>query len=149
MSRRDKREKPAALDQLIGLVVLIGTCVAIGAWQASRPANAVELRIPIAELHSQAAELVLLRCGARPETLGKTFVGWHAYQLAQDIRTSVHQLSGLHPSPSLVATQSSALEAGDALLRATDAVHARAQVPLGDCERIRDRLSTLEHELPQ
>ena len=149
MASSNEGENAAALRQLIGLVVLIGVCVGIGAWQASRPANATELRIPIGELHSQAAELVLLQRDAETKKLRGTFVAWHASQLATDIRTSLHQLSGLHPPPPLASTQSSALDAGGALLRATDAVHARVLVPLSDCEGIRDRLGTLEHELPQ
>jgi hypothetical protein len=88
-----------------GIVVLaVATVLVI----SRRPAGADELRLPIAELRSQAAELEQLRAQAAAAHVTPRFARVHAQQLARSIDASRDELAAMQVEPQLVDARASA-----------------------------------------
>lgn len=102
-------ETRKAVHQAIGCVLALALVGAAALAISRRPAGADELRLPIAELRSQSAELELLR--AQSAAASPRFAQVHAQHLAKAIDASRDELNAMQVEPALgeVRTAASAL----------------------------------------
>jgi hypothetical protein len=95
-----------AAHQAWALVLCAAVGVAAGAWIAHRPAGPDELRLTVAMLRSQAAELNELFAQADEEEVNPRFVRLHAQQLAQAVERERHALDQMTLDATLEPTRS-------------------------------------------
>jgi hypothetical protein len=140
-------ENRQALTQLIGVALALLSVLLAWVLQARAPADKAQLRIPIGELRSQAAELELVQRESLSGRLFSRFLREHVQQLAKDSAVSFADLTGQHPEHGIEHTHADAIENGRALERAfADFDGAPTQsADLGGA--LGDRLSTLERGL--
>ena len=102
-------ETRKAVHQAIGCVLAVALVGVAALAISRRPAGADELRLPIAELRSQSAELELLRAQSGAAT--PRFARVHAQQLAKAIDASRDELNAMQVEAALadVRTAASAL----------------------------------------
>ena len=148
MSRSSsKHESSQAHRQLAGSVLV---CAVAGlVWQiyALAPAGAGRLRVPVAELRSQAAELELVQREAIAGRLPARVMRMHLQQLGEDSARSFAGLTHLNSSSALAASHAQARR--DALgiqLELADLAADGAPQPDGAHE-LRTRLAALERSL--
>ena len=143
--RRSKAWRQAAL--LAG--VLLAAAALTLAWQ-KRAANRDELKIPIAALRSQAAELALLLAQA-DDPLPPRFVRAQAVQLAKAVGQSRKELERLRPSPALEPMQKRAEPLASRLDAAVQQLQVGLSPPSAEsaaaARRTRDALKALEQSL--
>jgi hypothetical protein len=144
--RRSRAWRQAAL--LAGALLALA---ALALAQQQQPANRDELKIPIAALRSQAAELALLLAQAG-DPLPPRFVRAQATQLAKAVGQSRDELHKLRPQPALEPTQKRAeplarrLDAGVQQLQAAPSPPPSAAS--GAAARgLRDALKAIEQSL--
>jgi hypothetical protein len=89
----------------VALLVCAVVGVGAGAWIAHRPAGPDELRIVVATLRSQAAELHELFAQADEEEVNPRFVRLHAQQLAQAVERERHALEQMTLDATLEPTR--------------------------------------------
>jgi hypothetical protein len=95
-----------AAHQAGALLVCGAVGAAAGAWVAHLPAGPDELRITVATLRSQAAELHELFAQADEEEINPRFVRMHAQQLAQAVERERHALEQMTLDATLEPTRS-------------------------------------------
>jgi len=118
----DRRRNRAARRQAAILAVCVVALAVAAAAFLRQPADENELKIPIAELRSQSAELdVLDRALARG--LAGRFAQAHAGQLAQTVDRSRDELTSLKTPERLSEQRADALRLSSPLVTASAALH--------------------------
>jgi hypothetical protein len=138
------RERTHAILQTFGVIAITGVLTAVGVALARQPAKADELRIPIGELRSQAAELAATARGFSDGALTGQFVAAHALQLAKSTNKSFAELARLEVEPALDLPKAQALEDGRQVVTLVTDLRAGADVVQPDAERLRNDLTRLE-----
>lgn len=95
-----------AAHQALVLATCAAVGIAAGVWVAHLPAGPDELRIRVAALRSQAAELHELFAQADEEEVNPRFVRMHAQQLAQAVERERDALEQMTLDPTLEPTRS-------------------------------------------
>ena len=145
--RSTKADKHGALWQAGTLATLALAMTAFGIAGVRHPASATELRIPIEELHSDAAELAFLRTQRLAGHVSDTFYDAQLRQLAQTQGDSYHELTRLQVRPALMPLKMEAVGEGQALGRHLTMLREGEDVDEAAVHRVRDRLDSLMHEL--
>jgi hypothetical protein len=128
IAHRLQRERRQALAQFAALLLF---CIAVGgatAWQASRPAGATRLKLPLSELRSQAAELAALAHEGEAGRLNALFVREHTRQLLDTHDDTHHELENLRPWPELLTQQRMSLDDADTLRAQIDSASRNGTV---------------------
>ena len=140
-------EARRALYQLAGVVSIAGIVVFGGVLSKERPADAAQLRIPVGELRSQAAELAQLEADAGDGRLSAPIARRHVQQLDKACESTLDDLTSLDVLPPLATSQRDALALARELERrlasfgARHAPDARAPASLLDgLQQIEDAL---------
>jgi hypothetical protein len=149
MSTHSRSEKRQALQQLCATILALLVVVVLWAWRAHAPADKSRLRVPVAELHSQAAELDFVRRVSLSGRLFAHFMREHVRQLGADSAVSFEDLSGLRPERALEATHDEAMREGLALERAFADFDIAPTASFDSAHELRARLATLEHGLEE
>ena len=110
--RSSKSERRSALYQAGAL-----TSTAVILTSLRKPADADELRIPIEELRSDAAELALLQDARREGRIPETFFDAQLHQLDRTQQDSFRKLTALHVQPTLATVHREAAGLGQQLQR--------------------------------
>ena len=142
-----KRERLHAFWQLVVLAGIAGLLVVAAWWKSQRPADATRLRLPIADLHSQAAELEALSREGAAHRVTARFVRGQAMQLRVAQRRSERELANLHPWPEFAAGQRDALADAHELRAHLEFVAAPGGVDEGRVQVLRARLGQRERAL--
>jgi hypothetical protein len=142
-----RHERHLAILQALFLLGLTAGICALALWLGRAPAEAPELRIPVAELRSQATELSLLE---REHAAGKVtdrFAHQHAAQLSESMHQTFGALASLEVAPELADIRRNALTEGRKLADNLGDARAGRAIALEDVERLRERLGILERRL--
>jgi len=125
----ERRRHRAAWRQTALLTALALVVGALAVAYARRAPDKSDLKIPVAELRSQSAELRLLdRMVA--DGIARRFVQAHAAQLGNSIDRSREELESEKPSASLAAARADALGASTTIAATAAALHdGRAPIP--------------------
>jgi hypothetical protein len=113
--------RPQALREALVLVIVLVAAVASFVLVQRRPAGPDELKIPIENLRSHFAELVLMneQAGA---AMPPRFLSAHATQLAKAVVEVRDELQDMNPQPDLRAMREDGLAHAKRLLEALEAV---------------------------
>ena len=147
MSAANRKERNLALAQTMAIVGGLAGIALLGTWATRAPAEASELRIPLAELRSQTTELALLGREFEAGHVNGMFASAHTQQLAKSIRQSLKALASLDVVPDLRATQQDGVAEGRGLMDAVSRFQNGGSIPTADAERRRERLGNLERSL--
>jgi hypothetical protein len=90
----NKLQLRAARRQMLGLGILLAAGIGGMVWNRQRPADAEQVKIPVAELGSDAAELLLLN--QLEMRIPAPFARAHGKQLAAKIESSQSDIESLH-----------------------------------------------------
>src|SRR3954469_171696 len=115
--RSSKADKHAALWQAGSITVLALAMTAFGIAGVRRPASVDELRIPVEELHSDAAELAFLRAERDAGRVSDNFYDSQLRQLARTQGDSYRELTRLQVPPGLMPAKMKAVGDGQELGR--------------------------------
>jgi hypothetical protein len=140
-------EKRRALAQLAGLVLALLAMLLACVLHVRTPADRSRLRIPIAELRSQAAELELVQRESLAGRLASRFPREHVRQLAKDSAVSFDDLTGLRPERGLESVHADAIDNSRALQRAFADFDETPTQAADLAGALGNRLSTLERGL--
>lgn len=102
------RETRKAFHQALICGGVVALVIATVLMVSRQPAGADELRLPIVELRSQAAELELLRAQSGAADVTPRFARLHAQQLAKAIDASREELAAMQVDPPLADARASA-----------------------------------------
>jgi len=144
---RGKSAKQRALRQLAGLALLTGTLVIGGVLSEESPADAAQLRIPIGELRSDAAELAAIQVDLESGRLSVDHARRHLRQLGTTFDASLGKLAALDVVPALAPLQRDALALGRELERRLDDVGASGDRNGEAAAQLRDDLQRMETRL--
>jgi hypothetical protein len=103
------RETRQAVRQALFCGAVVALVVAAALMVSHQPADADELRLPIAELRSQAAELELLRKQSSAAALTPRFARVQRQQLADAIDWSRDELTSMQVEPALLDARTTAI----------------------------------------
>lgn len=142
-----KTDKHAALWQAGTITALALAMTAFGIADARHPASSTELRIPIEELHSDAAELAFLRAERSAGRVTDSFYEAHLRQLARTQGDSYRALTRLQVRPALMAVKMEAVGEGQELGRHLSMLREGEDIDESALHRIRDRLDFLVRDL--
>jgi len=145
--RTSRLESHAALRQLSVLLIACVTLASFAIAWMNRPAGADELRIPIEELQSQAAELATLESERRSGHLPQRSARAHLRQLARLQHGTFQELAQLRVRPELSQLKAAALGDGLALVRHMTLLRGGAAVSADEPAHVRDRLGILVRRL--
>jgi hypothetical protein len=145
--RSSKADRHAALWQAGAITTLALTMTAFGIAGVRQPASATELRIPIEELQSGAAELALLCRERLAGQVTDSFYEAHLRHLARTQRDSYRELARLQVRPTLLPVKREAMDEGEQLARSLTMLRDGGTVDESELHRVRDRLDILAHGL--
>ena len=145
--RSSKADKHGALWQAGTITVLALAMTAFGIAGVQRPASVDELRIPIEELNSDAAELALLRAERSAGRVSDNFYDAHLRQLARSQADSYRDLTRLQVRPALMPLKMEAVGEGQALARYLTLLREGEDLDEAALQRIRARLDVLARDL--
>ena len=132
----------------LAVVILAAALLAAAArWKAQRPADAARLRLPVAELRSQAAELLALSVENTAGRVNARFVKNQAIQLRVAQRHTGRELAKLRPWPELAVRQHEALADAEELRTRIDSAAISGQSDGDPAQALRDRLEQRERAL--
>ena len=103
------REMRQAVRQALFCGSAVALAVTVALMVSRRPADATALRLPIAELRSQAAELELLRRQSGAAALTPRFARMQRQQLAGAIDASRDELTSMRVRPALLQARTTAI----------------------------------------
>jgi hypothetical protein len=132
---------------LAGLVLALLAVLLAWVLHGRTPADKSQLRIPIAGLRSQAAELELVQRESLAGRLSSRFPHEHVRQLVKDSAASFDDLTGLHPERGLESVQADAIDNGRALEHAFADFDQSPTQAADLAGALGNRLSTLERGL--
>jgi hypothetical protein len=142
-----RHERRIGLLQGTSLLMVIGAVGVLAVWLERAPAEAPELRITVAQLRSQAAELTLLQRELDAGAVTGMFARQHAGQLSKTAHDAFRTLASLTVAPELVDVQRRAIADGGELLNHMAGARNAQTVALEETEPLCDRLDTLERAL--
>ena len=145
--RATRQERRSALWQLIAVLAVIAALAVVARIDAQQPADAAELRIPISELRSDAAELGTVDDDKADGELPRRVAQAHLRQLARNTRDSWRALAQLAVEPALEVDRADALADAASLMAAISASRALSPVPRQNLDRLRTHLEQLERGL--
>jgi hypothetical protein len=145
--RSSKADQHAALWQAGTITTLALVMTAFGIAGVRHPANATELRIPIEELQSDAAELALLCAERLAGNVSDSFYDAHLRHLARTQADSYRELIRLQVSPALMPVKTEAVGEGQQLARSLTRLREGEPVAASDLHRVRDRLDIIVRDL--
>jgi len=140
-------EARSALYQLAGVVSIAGIVVVGGALSKERPADAAQLRIPVGELRSQAAELAQLEGDTADGHLSASIARRHVIQLDKAFESTLHDLTSLDVLPPLATSRRDALALAHELERRLAGFGAHAAPDARAPPTLRDGLQQIEDTL--
>jgi len=145
--RSSKADKHGALWQAGVIITLALAMTAFGIAGVRQPASAAELRIPIEELHSDAAELAFLRAERSAGRVTDSFYEAHLRQLARTQGDSYRALTRLQVRPALMPVKRQAVGEGQELGRHLSMLREGEEVDESALHRVCDRLNVLVRDL--
>jgi hypothetical protein len=145
--RSSKADQHGAWWQAGTITALALAMTAFGIAGLRRPASPTELRIPIEELRSDAAELAFLRAQRMAGRVSDRFYDAHLRQLARTQGDSYRELTRLQVRPTLMPVKMQAVGDGQELGRHLTLLREGEDVDESALQRVRDRLDVLARDL--
>jgi hypothetical protein len=145
--RSSKADKHGALWQAGTITALALAMTAFGIAGVHRPASVDQLRVPIEELHSDAAELAFLRAERSAGRVSDSFYDAHLRHLARTQGDSYRELTRLQVRPALMPLKMQAVGDGQELGRHLTMLREGEDVDDSALQRVRDRLDVLARDL--
>jgi hypothetical protein len=144
-----QQERRQARNQLAGLGVAACIVLALIIRLKQVPADAVELRIRVADLRSHAAELTGIEADAAAGNLHPAFVREHLRELARINGDSFRELARLRVDRNLEPEKTRTLADARELTAHIAAAASGQPVPQATVQDIRNRLQNRERGLPR
>ena len=145
--RSSKADQHGALWQAGTIATLALAMTAFGIAGVRQPAHIDELRIPVEELHSDAAELAFLHAERGAGRISETFYDAQLRQLARTQGDSYRELTRLQVRPGLMPVKMEAVGEGQELGRHLAMLREGEDVDETALHRVRDRLDVLARDL--